>query len=185
MSTEADVSALMARFRAGDTGSAEELVRIFYADLRRLAASKMRSESPDHTLQPTALVNELFLELVKIKKLVLSERDSGSEKADFMALAAFLMRRILIHHARPLSYQATTVAPEFDRWVSSTESNLREVEDVLERLGAIDPNLRTVVELKVFEGLTTEELAERMGCSPRSVVRYWTFARNWLHTNLA
>ena len=101
-------------------------------------------------------------------------------------LAAFLMKRLLIHHARPLSKRAEkTEFPDLPCPHSSTEHSLLEIDDVLNRLAAINPALRQVVELRVFEGLTREEIARKMGCGTATVARHWSFARNWLEEALA
>src|SRR5258707_15670606 len=94
------VARLMADFRQGNPAAANELVELFYPELRRLAAVKMKGERTEHTWQPTALVNELYLELVKIKALKPPAHDE--ERAAFFGLAGHLMKRLLIHHARPL-----------------------------------------------------------------------------------
>src|SRR5258708_40117622 len=100
------VAGLMARFRHGDHAAAGQLVDLFYPELRRIAAARMRTERSDHTWQPTVLVNELYLELVKIKALRESDSGAESERSAFLRLAAFLMKRLLIHHSRPLSRRA-------------------------------------------------------------------------------
>ena len=89
------------------------------------------------------------------------------------------MRRLLIHHARPLSSRVQKV-PLWDEMNAADSASLGEVEDILTRLGAIKPAIRTVVELKVFEGLTSEEIALQLGCAAVTVNRYWQFARHWL-----
>src|SRR5262249_31871157 len=96
----------MADFRNGDHEAAAQLVELFYRELKRIEAARMRSERLDHTLQPTAVVHELYLELVKVKALRPANLDGVDEKAAFLGLAAFLMKRLLIHHARPLSRRA-------------------------------------------------------------------------------
>jgi RNA polymerase sigma factor (TIGR02999 family) len=174
----------MASFRDGDHEAAGQLVEIFYPELRRIAAARMRAERPDHTLQPTALVHQLYLELVKVKALRPASSDGADEKAAFLGLAAYMMKRLLIHHARPLSRCAEkTELPDLPRL--PTESSLLEIDDVLNRLAAINPALRQVVELRVFEGLTREEIARKMGCGTATVARHWSFARNWLEEALA
>jgi RNA polymerase sigma-70 factor (ECF subfamily) len=171
----------MAEFRGGSPDAAGKLVELFYPELRRLASVRMIGERSNHTWQPTILVNELYLELTRIKALPAGSAREGDEKDAFFALAAFLMRRLLIHHARPLSKRVTKI--EIDEacpWAMSGEQSLREIESLLSRLGAIDPKLREVVEMKAFEGLSREEIAQRLGCSVRTVARHWEFAQHWL-----
>ena len=169
----------MASFRNGDHEAAGRLVELFYPELRRIAAARMRSERPDHTLQPTALVHQLYLELVKVKALRRASSGGADEKAAFLGLTAYLMKRLLIHHARPLSKRAEK-AELPDLPGPHSEDSLLEIDDVLSRLAAINPALRQVVELRVFEGLTREEIARKMGCGTATVARHWRFARNWL-----
>jgi RNA polymerase sigma factor (TIGR02999 family) len=176
----------MASFRQGDHEAAGQLVELFYPELRRIAAARMRAERPDHTLQPTAVVHQLYLELVKVKALRPASSDGADEKIAFLGLAAFLMKRLLIHHARPLSKRAEKAElPDLSGPHSPAEHSLLEVDDVLNRLAAINPALRRVVELRVFEGLTREEIAREMGCGTATVARHWNFARNWLEEAFA
>ena len=179
-----EIRSLMSRFRSGDRSAADALVAHFYPELRRLAAARMRREQQEHTWTPTVLVNELYVELVKIKALRAANEDSGEREA-FLKLASHIMRRLLIHHSRPLYRKAMKVeVSDSDVGRDVGTETLAEVEDLLERLNKLDPKLRRVVELRVFEGKTAEETAEAMVCSPRSVHKYWSFARRWLANEL-
>ena len=176
---------LMAEFRRGNPEAAGRLVDLFYPELRRLASSRMISERANHTWQPTVLVHELYMELTRIKALP-ADSASQDERNAFFGLAAFLMRRLLVHHARPLPKKVTrTEITEALGVAVSGEESLQEIEDMLSRLGAIDPKLRSVVEMKVFEGLSREEIAVRLGCSVRTVARHWDFAQQWLKSAMS
>lgn len=180
------VARLMGNFRGGDHEAAGQLVELFYPELRRIAAARMRAERPDHTLQPTAVVHQLYLELVKVKALRPASSGGADEKAAFLGLAAYLMRQLLIHHARPLSKRAQKdELPDLAGPDPSSQYSLLEIDDILNRLASINPALRRVVELRVFEGLTREEIAQEMGCGTATVARHWNFARNWLEGALA
>jgi RNA polymerase sigma factor (TIGR02999 family) len=180
------VAELMAAFRQGDKTAANRLVELLYPELRRLAASKMKQERAGHTWQPTLLVNELYLAMVRIRALGGNSGGDEQEKAAFLGLAGHLMKRLLIDHSRPLYRRVEKVEllEETNVVPSGTESLLA-VEAVLSRLAAIDPKFRTVVEMRVFEGLTGDEIAQQLGCSPRSVASYWIFAKRWLEKELA
>jgi RNA polymerase sigma factor (TIGR02999 family) len=174
---------LLAAFRQGDKSAAGELVEIFYPQLRRLANLRMSGERRGHSWQPTLLVNELYLELIKIKALPTPEADGGDAKTAFFGLAAHLMRRLLIHHSRPLRARAEIVELS-DYEATSGAQSIAEIELVLSRLEGIRPRLRDIVELKVFEGMTLDEIAERLACSTATVTREWNFARHVLREEL-
>lgn len=186
--TSLEIQSLMARFRSGDRHAAGALVDHFYPELRRIAAAQMRRESADHTWTPTALVNELYLELVKIRALRDAAADSNERDA-FLGLAGFLMRRLLIHHARP-SYRKvqkveTSVLDQEEQYDRGKGPQLlAQVEDLLSRLAKIDSRLRTVAELRVFEGKAIDEIAAMTSCSPRTVQTQWSFAKRWLAQEL-
>lgn len=180
-SAQNSIASLMAAFRNGDSDAGARLMDLFYPELKRLAAGQLRRERQGHSWQPTLLVNELYLELVKIKALRPAETEHPDDKAAFLALAGQIMKRLLIHHARPLAYKAQKV-PVWEELLSGADTSLIEVEELLSRLAAIKPVIRTVVELKVFEGRTAEEIAEQLGCAPVTVNRYWQFARQWMKT---
>lgn len=182
------LAGLMAGFRSGDKTSADRLMEVLYPELRRMAAARMRQERSGHSWQPTLLVNELYLELAKRKALGGDGGESAEERTAFLGLAGFLMRRLLIQHSRPLRQRVQKVEVEAldqQRASASGEESVQFVEGLLGRLETIDPRIRTVVELRVFEGMTGEEIGERMGCSSRTVGTYWSFAKRWLETELA
>ncbi len=169
----------------GTLSGPDELIQAFYPELKRLAASKMRREHAEHSWQPTVLINELYLELLKVKSLRPVRPNDQNEKSAFFALAGQVMKWLLIRHARPLAWKAekteiSVLLPETSPGVDA----VAHLDDLLNRLSAIDPQLRTVVELRVFEGLSIEESAARLGCSPRTVTRNWRFAKVWLQGNL-
>src|SRR6266566_10106572 len=139
------VNHLMAELRQGSPEAAGKLVELFYPELRRLASARMLGERANHTWQPTVLVNELYLELTRIKALPPGSSLDEDEKNAFFGLAAFLMKRLLVHHARPLPKRVTKVeiGEALEVGVSG-EQSLHEIEDLLSRLGAIDPKLRVV-----------------------------------------
>src|SRR6185369_4979543 len=135
------VARLMADFRRGDHDAAARLVDLFYPELRRLAAARMKQERADHTWQPTALVNELYLELVKIKALRATDSDAEAERQEFLRLSAFLMKRLLIRHARPLSKRSTKTELTDLPLLGSGAGDLAEIEDALVKLHEINPQL--------------------------------------------
>jgi RNA polymerase sigma factor (TIGR02999 family) len=180
------VALLMADFRRGDRASADQLVEVFYPELRRLASSQMKGERAEHTWQPTVLINELYLELTKIRNLAGGEGADEQERAAFLGFAGHLMKRLLIHHARPLHRRVEKVELQEDTVSAQAGAEpLVEVEDALSRLATVDPNFRIVVEMRVFEGLTSEEIARQLGCSRRTVATYWNFAKGWLQREWA
>lgn len=179
------VVTLMTDYRQGSKEAAQQLVAMFYPELRRPAAVQMKAEWGNHTWQPTALVNELYLELRNVKSLRLISPDNDEEQAVFLRLAAFLMRRLLIHHARPLYRQAAHVPLEGeDASVLAAEHTVNDIDQLLDRLAGINPRVRQVTELKVFQGFTFDEIARQLQCSRRSAVRDWSFARHWLQREL-
>ncbi len=177
------VTALMGRFRNGDRDAVGGLVELLYPQLKKLASNRMRSEANPHTWQPTVLVNELYLELVKIRALHSADKEQ-EERDAFLNLSAHLMRRLLAQHARPLAKRVVKQQMD-DEIPQQGHESLLQIENLLTRLAKIDPQLRTVVEMRVFEGHTVSEVAEQMACSERTVARCWTFARNWLAEEMA
>jgi RNA polymerase sigma-70 factor (ECF subfamily) len=179
----ADVTAMLQAWRRGQRDAADELMPLVYDQLRAIAARYLRRERPDHTLEPTALVHEVYLRLIDQKAA------EWQDRAHFFAIAAKLMRRILVDHARGrlsdkrgrgtarVSITGVEVAAELT-------PDLVALDDALRDLAAFDPDRATLVELRYFGGLTVEETAEVMGRSTATVVRQWRTARAWLYDQL-
>ncbi|HYP13420.1 MAG TPA: ECF-type sigma factor [Bryobacteraceae bacterium] len=178
-----DVTALLASLRAGDPGAAEKLTPVVYKELRRIAASYMRSERPDHTLQATALVNEAYLRLVRLSV-------DWQDKAHFMAVASTVMRRILVDHARErvaAKRGGHAAKIELDEQVPSVFKSFEEVlsvDQALSSLAEISPRQARVVELLCFGSLSINEAAAVIGMDASTVKRDWSTARLWLRRRL-
>jgi len=184
--TSQTIASLMARFRAGDRGAVDELFVVLYPELRRLAALKMNNEPSGHSWQPSLLVNELYLHLAKVKSLPAAEDAARSEREHFLQFAGHVMRHLLIDHSRLLVRRTTKIdIAGFEGLAEDTGTvSLQEIDDVLEKLGALEPQLRRIVEMKVFEGLSLQEIAERLNLNQRAVARNWTFCKRWLREKL-
>ena len=169
----------------GDRQSLDSLLPIVYQELRRLAASYLRRERPGQTLQPTALVHEAYLRLMKDRP------DRWQNRAHFCAIAAHSMRQILIEKARARGAlkrggaQPRVTLDEALVGGGEMSIDLVALDEALERLAAIDPDQARLVELRFFGGLTVEETAEAMDISPATVKRHWTVARAWLARELS
>lgn len=179
-----DVTVLLSQLTQDDEGAAAKLIPLVYDELRRLARSYMTRERPDHTLQATALVHEAYLKLVEQRSV------QWQSRAHFFGIAAQLMRRILIDHARghlrekrdggqrAISMDdALAFAPE-------QSMELLRLDESLERLAKMDARQAKIVELRFFGGLTVEQTAELMGISEKTVKRDWSVAKAWLHGDL-
>lgn len=184
MSASTEVSVLLSRCRAGDASALSDLLPLVYEDLRAIARRHLSHERREHTLQPTALVHEAYLRLVDERARSLENR------AQFLALAATAMRRILINHAEARAavkrgggagkvtlFEAASVLDE-------RAEDLLALEETLKRLESIDAEKARIVELRFFTGLTSEETADVLGTSLRSVERGWRFAKAWLRKEL-
>lgn len=177
---------LLLRWSEGDVSARDELMRLVYDELRRLAGSYLRRERPDHTLQPTALVNEAYIRLVDWKNV------RWQNRAHFIAMAAQVMRNILVDHARARQ-AAKRGGSQFNVSLSQagrlpegeTEVDLLALHEALERLSALDGQKALVVELRFFGGLTIEEAAEALGISQPTVEREWAKAKAWLYRELS
>jgi RNA polymerase sigma factor (TIGR02999 family) len=179
-----EVTRLLAKWRQGDPSALEKLTPLIYDELRRLAHCYMSSARPDHTLQTTALVNEVYLKFAR------QTNPDWSSRAHFFVVAARAMRQILINYA--LSYNAQKRGGGFAKveldqaaLVSAAQSKeIVELHEALERLGQLDSRKAQVVELKYFGGLKEDEIGEALGISAVTVRREWRFARAWLHNEL-
>jgi RNA polymerase sigma factor (TIGR02999 family) len=182
---------LLRRLGAGDAGAGEELLPIVYDELHRIAASLMRGQAPDHTLQATALVHEAYLRLV-------DEEAQGSfeGRAHFLCVAAKAMRCVLVDHARRraagkrdagerVSLEFADELIDLEGRVGREGPDLVALDEALTRLAALDEELARVVELRFFGGLSVEEAGRVLSVSEASVVRAWRVARMWLKRDLA
>ena len=184
--TTGTVASLMIRFRAGDREAADQLFSILYPELRRLAALKMNAEDSQHSWQPSLLVNELYLQMVKVRSVRSPIRGDRSEREHFLQFAGHVMRHLLIDHSRLLSKRAVKIdIAQFDFPAEEAgTASLQDIDGLLDKLAAIHPRLRSIVEMKVFEGLSVEEIADRLKVAPRTVARNWTFCKGWLREQL-
>ena len=184
--TEAPITVLLADWKEGNDSALSELIPIAYRDLRRLAMSAMRNEAPGHTIQPTALVHEVFLRLQGLRKL------SFEGRGHFFCIVSRLMRQILIQHARTVSAQkrgggAHLMSLDGQEAVCSDPrqaSNLLAIEDALTQLARIDPNKAEIVEMRYFGGFTVPEISEAVGQSTATVDRNMRSALAWLRRQM-
>lgn len=179
--SEKDVTELLLDLSGGNATAIGLLLPIVYNELRRLAASYLSRERVDHTLQPTALVHEAYI------KLIDQTRTNWQNRAHFFGVAANVMRRILIDHARlhnadkrGAEYQKLQLDTNIDKAVEM-RSELIALDEALKELEKIAPEQAKLVELRFFGGLTFEETAEVLGVSLRTVKRQWRFVRAWLY----
>ena len=164
----------------GDQTAFDRLVPIVHGELRRTAARCMAGERKGHTLQPTALVNEVYLRLVEINRV------RWQDRAHFFAMAARLMRRVLVDHARARGYQkrggGMPIVPldESMTPASSPTPDMLAIDDALQALEKADERKARVVELRFFGGLSVDETASVLNVSPQTVMRDWRLAKAWL-----
>jgi RNA polymerase sigma-70 factor (ECF subfamily) len=180
---DGEVTRLLRQLRSGDQDAAGKLISAVYAELRQVAARAMRNERPGHTLQPTALVHEAFL------KLAGSADVEWRDRAHFFGVAARLMREILVDYARQkgAAKRGSGVRITLDDSLLIAEDRLADavaIDEVVQRLEALDPRQGHIVELRFFGGLSVEEVAEVMGISSPTVKREWQSAKAWLHREL-
>jgi RNA polymerase sigma factor (TIGR02999 family) len=179
-----EVTILLKAMTSGDENAPEKLLPIIYNDLRRLAGAYLSNERKDHTLQPTALVHEAYIRLVDWENV------SWQNRAHFFAVAAQVMRRILVDHARGKKAEKRGGFGQLlslDEAVSFAEKkdvDLVALDDALHELEKSDPRQAKIVELRFFGGLTIEETAEALRISPATVKNEWAFAKAWLRVEL-
>jgi RNA polymerase sigma factor (TIGR02999 family) len=179
------VTNLLRRWGTGDTDAESELFSRIYSELRRLARQCLRNEAAAVTLQPTALVHEVYVRLAE------GEAIDWKNRGHFLALACRAMRRLLVDHARARqaakrggAFQQVTLGGELAA-VDANRAELLAVHEALKRLEAIEPRQSRVVEMRYFAGLSLEEAASALGVSERTVKRDWKLARLWLHHEIA
>jgi RNA polymerase sigma factor (TIGR02999 family) len=176
-----EVTVFLKAWSGGDRAAADRLMQLVYGEMRRLAASYLRHQRSDHTLQPTALVHEAYLKLIDVSQV------DWQDRAHFFAVAAQTMRHILVDHARAIAADkrgggAQKIALEDVVSLSSERQDvdLLALDEALQKLAEQDATQSRIVELRFFGGLTVEETAEVLRISPATVKREWATARAWL-----
>jgi RNA polymerase sigma-70 factor (ECF subfamily) len=180
-----DVTQILQEVSGGDRDAPARLMPLVYDELRRLADHYLRQERPDHTLQPTALVHEAYL------KLIDQTRVDWQNRAHFFGVAAQLMRRILVDHARRHraskrgGFQQKLTLDEAVDYSQPRDLDLVALDDALNALAQMDARQSQIVELRFFGGLTIEETAEALGVSPATVKVDWSMAKAWLRREIS
>lgn len=179
------VTVLLDRMREGDPKALDQLVPLVHDEMRRIARAQMRQERAGHTLQATALANEAYLKLVRL------ENQDWRDRSHFLGVAAAIMRRLLIDHARKHGAErrgggAAKVELDEALELGTTDRSdeLLALDDALAKLAALDQRQARIVELRFFAGLGVEETAAALGISDRTVKREWAVARAWLRAEL-
>jgi RNA polymerase sigma factor (TIGR02999 family) len=179
-----EITQWLVQWRNGDPSALDQLMPLVYDELHRLAERYMQSERPDHTLQPTALVHEAYLRLAGMDI-------QWENRVHFFAIAAQVMRRILVDHARKYQYAKRGSGAhklslnEAINLTKERAADLVALDDALTSLAAVDPKKSRIVELQYFGGLTFPEVAEALGVSLSTVHREWRLARAWLYREIA
>ena len=186
MSTQAsdNITQLLIDLSNGDRAAVDILLPVIYDELRKLASNYLRRERPDHTLQPTALVHEAYLRLVD------QTRVNWQNRAHFFGVAAQIMRRLLVDHARKFNaekrghdFQKLSLDENIDRAVERS-SELIALDEALKSLAEFDEQKARLVELRYFGGLSIEETADVLGVTPTTIKRHWRFAKAWLYEEM-
>jgi RNA polymerase sigma factor (TIGR02999 family) len=177
-----DITELLERWGTGDKQALDQLMPCIYDELKRVAGSYLRVERPGHTLQPTALVNEAYLRMVRLRSPKIENRKH------FIVLAAQAMRRVLVDHARRHNAgkrDMRLLPPDSGVVIQPVlELDMVALDDALSLLSQFDPDKERIVELRYFAGLTVEETADVVGRSPATVKREWAVAKAWLYRKL-
>ncbi len=175
------VTKLLIDLSNGDREAVDLLLPVIYDELRKLATNYLRRERPDHTLQPTALVHEAYMRLID------QTRVNWQNRAHFFGVAAQIMRRLLVDHARKHNaekrgqdFQKLSLDENIDRAVERS-AELIALDDALKALSVLDEQKARMVELRYFGGLSIEETADVMGVTPTTIKRHWRLARAWLY----
>jgi RNA polymerase sigma factor (TIGR02999 family) len=182
-SEQADTTQLLKAMKDGDPSAADRLLPLVYAELHRLATSYMRRERQDHTLQPTALINEAYLRLAKGDL-------SWQNRQHFIGVAANVMRQVLVDYARAHNAEmrgGRLQRVELEDGLAISAERTDEVlslDEALHRLAELNPRQARVVELRYFGGLSIEQIAAVLDLAPRSIKRDWALARIWLFKEL-
>jgi RNA polymerase sigma factor (TIGR02999 family) len=181
----ADIALLLDRWEQGDRSALDEMLPSIYNELKELARIYLSRERPDHTLQPTALVHEAYMKLVQQRQV------DWRNRAHFLGVAANVMRRVLLHHARDRNAQKrhsglerVTLDDALQAFEQETTVDVRDLNEALEELAARSPRQERIVELRVFGGLSIEEAGEVIGIAPATVKRDWNVARLFLRQRL-
>jgi RNA polymerase sigma factor (TIGR02999 family) len=184
MDSTRTVTTLLTDWSRGDTTALDQLLPLVYVELRRIAARQLRRERVTHTLQPTALVHEVYLRLVDQRQV------DWQDRAHFLGVAAQTMRRILVDHARRHGAKKRgdgmqcVSLDDAQEIAAAQEVPLLALDHALARLATIDPDLAGIVELRAFGGLTIEEAALVLKVSPSTAKRDWRTAKAWLNREL-
>jgi len=183
MADAGEITMLLRDWKAGDPAATEHLFELVYPQLRQIAGALFRGERPENVLQPTCVVNELFLKLVRQRSLRFEDREH------FYSLSARLMRRVLVDHARSEGRQKrdggiSVPLQEDMAWISERAPEMMDLDRVLNELEKLDPRKCRMVELRFFLGFTAEETAELLNTSKATVDRELRFVRGWLNDRL-
>lgn len=177
---QGQVTQLLKAMNRGDRSAADQLLPLVYTELHRLAKSYMSRERRDHTLQPTALINQAYLRIARQQNI------EWQNHAHFIGFAANVMRRVLVDHARERNAAmrgGKQVRVDLEEGIAISQGRAAEIlllEEALTRLEKLNPRQAQVVEMRYFGGLSVEEVASVLGIAPRSVKRDWALARMWL-----